>query len=63
MYYACITIALQIRDVPEEVRDVFADQAAQRGQSMQAYSWNCCSARRGRSAISADSTDWPHIEP
>ncbi len=37
MYYACMTVALQIRDVPEEVRDVLADQAAQRGQSMQAY--------------------------
>ena len=32
-----MTIALQIRDVPEDVRDVIAEQAAQRGQSVQAY--------------------------
>ena len=32
-----MTVALQIRDVPEEVRDVIAVRAAQRGQSMQAY--------------------------
>ncbi|MGH7919151.1 MAG: FitA-like ribbon-helix-helix domain-containing protein [Candidatus Dormibacteraceae bacterium] len=29
--------ALQIRDVPDEVRDVIAGQARARGQSMQAY--------------------------
>ncbi|MQY23409.1 FitA-like ribbon-helix-helix domain-containing protein [Nocardia macrotermitis] len=32
-----MSIALQIRDVPEDVRDVLAQQAAQRGQSLQAY--------------------------
>ncbi len=32
-----MTVALQIRDVPEEVRDVIAARAATRGQSMQAY--------------------------
>ena len=32
-----MTVALQIRDVPEDVRDVLAGQAAERGQSMQAY--------------------------
>jgi plasmid stability protein len=32
-----MTVALQIRDVPDEVRDALAEQAAQRGQSMQAY--------------------------
>ena len=32
-----MTVALQIRDVPEEVRDTLADLAAARGQSMQAY--------------------------
>ena len=32
-----MTVALQIRDVPEEVRDAIAEIAASRGQSMQAY--------------------------
>lgn len=30
-------VALQIRDVPEDVRDVLAEQARVRGQSMQAF--------------------------
>jgi antitoxin FitA len=30
-------VALQIRDVPEEVRDALAVQAKARGQSLQAY--------------------------
>jgi len=30
-------VALQIRDVPDEVRDTLAAQARQRGQSLQAY--------------------------
>ncbi len=30
-------VALQIRDVPEDVRDVLAAQAKARGQSLQAY--------------------------
>lgn len=30
-------VALQIRDVPEEVRDVLAVSARDRGQSLQAY--------------------------
>lgn len=30
-------VTLQIRDVPEEVRDVLMAQAAAHGQSMQAY--------------------------
>jgi plasmid stability protein len=37
MYYACMSVALQIRDVPDDVRDAIAERAAQRGQSMQAY--------------------------
>ena len=37
MYYACMTVSLQIRDVPEVVRDGLAQRARQRGQSMQAY--------------------------
>jgi plasmid stability protein len=32
-----MTIAIQIRDVPEEYRDVLAAEAAEHGQSMQAY--------------------------
>jgi plasmid stability protein len=32
-----MTVALQIRDVPEEVRDALAQAAAARGQSMQSY--------------------------
>ena len=30
-------VALQIRDVPDEVRDALVAQARQRGQSLQAY--------------------------
>jgi len=30
-----MTVALQIRDVPEDVRDVLAAQASSRGQSLQ----------------------------
>lgn len=30
-------VALQIRDVPDEVRDALMAQARQRGQSLQAY--------------------------
>lgn len=37
MYYACMTVALQIRDVPDDIRDLLAEQASARGQSMQAY--------------------------
>jgi plasmid stability protein len=32
-----MSVALQIRDVPEDVRDVIARRAATRGQSMQRY--------------------------
>lgn len=35
-----MTVALQIRDVPEETRDALASMAAARGQSMQAYLLN-----------------------
>ena len=37
MYYACMTVALQIRDVPEDVRDIIAERAKAGGLSMQAY--------------------------
>ncbi len=36
MHSECM-VALQIRDVPEEVRDALAAQAKARGQSLQAY--------------------------
>jgi hypothetical protein len=36
MHNACM-VALQIRDVPEEVRDALAAQAKARGQSLQSY--------------------------
>jgi hypothetical protein len=32
-----MSVALQIRDVPEEIRDVLAREAAHGGQSLQAY--------------------------
>jgi antitoxin FitA len=51
MYYACM-VALQIRDVPEEVRDALAQRATSRGQSLQAYLWEivAAEAKRGRNA-------------
>ncbi len=36
MYYACV-VALQIRDVPDDVRDALAERARARGQSLQAF--------------------------
>jgi hypothetical protein len=32
-----MSVALQIRDVPEEIRDALAEMARKRGQSMQAF--------------------------
>jgi plasmid stability protein len=37
MYYACMAVALQIRNVPDEVRDALVERASQLGQSMQAF--------------------------
>jgi antitoxin FitA len=37
MHRRWVTIALQIKDVREEVRDAIAARAAARGQSMQVY--------------------------
>lgn len=37
MYNACMTVALQIRNVPDEVRDALIERAAQLNQSMQAF--------------------------
>lgn len=36
MYSACM-VALQIRDVPDDVRQALAERAAERGQSLQAF--------------------------
>lgn len=36
MYIECM-VALQIRDVPEDVRRTLAERAASRGQSLQAF--------------------------
>ncbi len=36
MYFACM-VAIQIRDVPDDVRDRLAAKAAARGQSLQGY--------------------------
>lgn len=36
MYNACM-VALQIRDVPDDIRQTLADQAAARGQSLQSF--------------------------
>jgi hypothetical protein len=50
-HHACIIacmVALQIRDVPEELRDRLSELASQRGQSLQAYLFDVVSneARR-----------------
>lgn len=37
MYYACMSVAIQIRDVPTDVRDALAGAASRKGQSMQAF--------------------------
>lgn len=33
----CMATAVTVRDVPDDVRDVLAEQARERGQSLQAY--------------------------
>ena len=37
MYVGCMPVAIQIKDVPEEVRDAIAARAAARGQTTQVY--------------------------
>ncbi|HWJ53603.1 MAG TPA: Arc family DNA-binding protein [Propionibacteriaceae bacterium] len=46
-----MTVALQIREVPEEVRDAIAKRAAEKGQSMQAYLLELVSADARRISI------------
>ncbi len=55
MHNACV-VALQIRDVPDEVRDALAEQARARGQSLQAYLLELVEtqARRMRNAALLD---------
>jgi len=55
MYNACM-VALQIRDVPEEVRDALAERARARGQSLQAFLLSVIQdeARRSRHASLLD---------
>lgn len=48
MYYACMT-AIQIRDVPDDVRDALAAQADARGQSLQRYLLGLMTAQARRS--------------
>lgn len=37
MHSACMTVSLQIRNVPENTRDRIAEQARRQGKSVQAY--------------------------
>ena len=37
MHHAFMGVVLTVRDVPEEVRDLLAEEARRRGQSLQAY--------------------------
>lgn len=48
MYSACM-VAIQIRDVPDEVRDALVAQAGARGQSLQRYLLGIVSAQARRS--------------
>ncbi|MCO6006768.1 hypothetical protein NE236_17420 [Actinoallomurus purpureus] len=47
-----MSVALQIRDVPEDVRDLLTEMARMRGQSLQAYLLQLikAEARRSRNA-------------
>lgn len=48
MYSACM-VAIQIRDVPDDVRDALVAQAEARGQSLQRYLLGIVSAQARRS--------------
>lgn len=43
-------VALQIRDVPEDVRQILAERAASRGQSLQSFLLKLVTEEAGRSA-------------
>lgn len=55
-----MAVALQIREVPDDVRDVLADQARRRGQSVQAYLLDVVS-REARLGARVD-LFWPRAE-
>ncbi|HTJ72410.1 MAG TPA: hypothetical protein VL551_33025 [Actinospica sp.] len=46
-------VALQIRDVPDDVRDILASEAEERGQSLQAYLLAMVKAQAARKRNSA----------
>jgi hypothetical protein len=46
-------VALQIRDVPEDVRDILAREAEEQGQSLQAYLLTMVKAQAARKRNSA----------
>jgi hypothetical protein len=46
-------VALQIRDVPEDVRDILASEAEEQGQSLQAYLLTMVKAQAARKRNSA----------
>ncbi len=48
MYYACM-VAIQIRDVPEDVRDALAAQAEESSQSLQRFLLGLITAQARRS--------------
>jgi antitoxin FitA len=52
MYNDCM-VSIQVRDVPEQVRDTLAEAARARGQSMQAYLLSLLEedARRARNVM------------
>ena len=58
MYNACMAVSLQIRNVPEDIRDQVAQLAAAEGQSVQSYLLNLLKreARAGRNAELFDGT-------
>jgi hypothetical protein len=68
MYFACM-VALQIRDVSEDVRDALAEQAHAQGQSLQAFLLDLvqAQARRSRNAATlarfAGRSDGTRSEP
>lgn len=58
MYNACMAVSLQIRNVPEDIRDQIAQLAAAEGQSVQSYLLDLLQreARAGRNAELFDRT-------
>lgn len=59
-----MSVAIQVRDVPEDVRDVLAARAARQGRSMQAYLLQLLEreARLQRNAELFEETAWARVE-